>query len=218
MSDLQIITGISILISGYAQLRCGLSSYHWQVLVYLAWFSSITHLSCLTFLRNHLYNRPAERLWRLFFMGVMIVMLVTAIVPTGNFAFPYDFEDEATSGRATPSSYAVCSYGVSMPASYGSFSTMVISIILLVIGFASRIIKLHKRLSESGVWSLRKFSKETGLKFLSYVYSWSNVQQVPEGLQRRLLYRPCLTIFLFIRLLLDILSSMMFEVRFRTSL
>jgi hypothetical protein len=30
MSDLQIVTGVSILISGYAQLRCGLSTYHWQ--------------------------------------------------------------------------------------------------------------------------------------------------------------------------------------------
>jgi hypothetical protein len=30
MSDLQIVTGISILLSGYAQLRCGLSTYHWQ--------------------------------------------------------------------------------------------------------------------------------------------------------------------------------------------
>lgn len=58
MSDLQILTGISILISGYAQLECGLSCYHWQVLVYLAWFSSLTHLSCLTLLRNYLCQSP----------------------------------------------------------------------------------------------------------------------------------------------------------------
>ena len=30
MSDHQIVTGISILISGYVQLRCGLSVFHWQ--------------------------------------------------------------------------------------------------------------------------------------------------------------------------------------------
>ncbi|KAK9847366.1 hypothetical protein MYU51_019519 [Penicillium brevicompactum] len=66
MSDVQIITGISIIVSGAAQLKCGISTHQWQVLVYLAWFSSLTHLSCLTLLRNYLHQRPAERIWRLF--------------------------------------------------------------------------------------------------------------------------------------------------------
>ena len=85
MSDLQIITGLSILISGFALLRCGLQTYHWQILVYLAWFSSLTHLSCLTLLRNYLYNHPTERLWRLLGMGLIVVMLVGAILPTASF-------------------------------------------------------------------------------------------------------------------------------------
>lgn len=87
MSDLQIITGISILFTGFLQLRCGLSAYHWQVLVNLAWFSSLTHLSCLTFLRNYLYNRPAQRAWRLVAMAAFLIMLLAAFEPTKNYTW-----------------------------------------------------------------------------------------------------------------------------------
>ncbi|KAF2712528.1 hypothetical protein K504DRAFT_206294 [Pleomassaria siparia CBS 279.74] len=33
MSDIQLLAGLSILISGFTQIRCGLSAYHWQKLV-----------------------------------------------------------------------------------------------------------------------------------------------------------------------------------------
>ena len=87
MSDIQILTGSSILISGYLQLYCGLSAYHWQMLVYLAWFSSLTHMSCLTFLRSYLYHRHVERTWRLIAMGLLIVVLIFALIPTGNYVW-----------------------------------------------------------------------------------------------------------------------------------
>ena len=51
LSDQQLVTGIALLASGYSQLSYGLSSYHWQLIVYLAWFSSLTHLTTLTALR-----------------------------------------------------------------------------------------------------------------------------------------------------------------------
>lgn len=53
MSDFQLITGLAILISGFTQLQTGISAYHWQRLVQLAWFSSVTHLCCLTALRDY---------------------------------------------------------------------------------------------------------------------------------------------------------------------
>ena len=49
-SDQQAATGIALLASGYAQLSSSISNYHWQMLVYLAWFSSLTHLTTLTVL------------------------------------------------------------------------------------------------------------------------------------------------------------------------
>jgi len=50
-SDPQLVTGIGILVSGYTQITCSLSTYYWQVIVYLAWFSSLTYLTTLTALR-----------------------------------------------------------------------------------------------------------------------------------------------------------------------
>ncbi|KAK0742978.1 hypothetical protein B0T18DRAFT_447808 [Schizothecium vesticola] len=67
-ADIQIVTGIAILIGGYSTLPCGISAYHWQLVVDLAWFSSVTHLAALTFLRRYLHNRPVEKWCRVAFM------------------------------------------------------------------------------------------------------------------------------------------------------
>ncbi len=207
MSDLQIITGISILISGFAQLRCGLQSYHWQVLVYLAWFSSLTHLSCLTFLRNYLYNHPGELIWRLSSMFILVVMLLVAMIPTGNFG--WSGHDE---GKFTPSTYALCSFGQSMDTSSVSFTSMMISTILLVFGFASRAVRLSKSLSVSVIGKARRALNIKLLTILRKLYDWCEVQSHPRGLKRTLVYRPLLAAFLTVRASLDIFSSMLMEV------
>jgi hypothetical protein len=147
MSDLQIVTGISILVSGYAQLTCGLSAYHWQVVVYLAWFSSLTHLSCLSVLRSYLYKRPRERLWRWIAMAVIIVVLVTAIIPTGNFNWFGDPFNDTTNQQLLqppPGSNAICFYRHPVPKSSKAYPSMVISTLLLILGFFNRVVKLHK--------------------------------------------------------------------------
>lgn len=82
-SDLQVVTGIAILTSGYTQLQCGLAAYHWQLVVDSAWFSAITHLTTLTCLRRYFQTRPAPRLLRLICMGVTAVMLTCALASTG---------------------------------------------------------------------------------------------------------------------------------------
>jgi hypothetical protein len=87
MSDQQIITGIALLGSGFSQLRCGISAYHWQITIYLVWFSSFTHLATLTFLRRYLYENVPLRSWRLGLMTVLIASLVIALIPTGNRAW-----------------------------------------------------------------------------------------------------------------------------------
>lgn len=51
MSDLQIMTGISILTRGFVQFRQGLPSYYWMI---IADISSLTHLACLVLLQNYL--------------------------------------------------------------------------------------------------------------------------------------------------------------------
>lgn len=207
MSDSQILTGLSIMVSGYSQLHCGLSIYHWQILVYLAWFCSITHLSCLTFLRNHLYNHRGERIWRLLGMGALIIMLIVALLPTGN----------NRPDKTPPGTYAICLLKDPSPfkdytLSYGS---MVVSIILLGLGFLTRVVKLHRSLSLSIVTRSRRLLSE---KIRGFLHSLLRQCEDPTRTERyrqtlRLfLYRPALAIFLNMRVTSDLFTSVIFEV------
>ncbi|KAF6783097.1 hypothetical protein CSOJ01_15941, partial [Colletotrichum sojae] len=89
LADTQLITGLSILASGYWSLKHGpgMSAYHWKMVVSLAWFSGITHLSTLTFLRRYFADHRMERLWRLTFMFLLLVLLFVGLIPTGHFEF-----------------------------------------------------------------------------------------------------------------------------------
>lgn len=82
-SDQQILTGISILTAGYAKTYT-INVYHWQVLVYLAWMSSGTHLITLSVLRKHMREKKILRVFRVGGMLILFVMLFIAIVTTGS--------------------------------------------------------------------------------------------------------------------------------------
>lgn len=84
MSDQQLVTGLAILISGYSELRCGLSFYHWQIITTLTWYSSITHIATLMFLRQYL--RRNKYIWyvRALLMVGLAVMLAIGLLPTGS--------------------------------------------------------------------------------------------------------------------------------------
>ncbi|TPX10114.1 uncharacterized protein E0L32_001311 [Thyridium curvatum] len=66
MCDIQIVTGLGILISGFADLWNGISAYHFQLVSQVAWFSSLTHICGLTILRRYFHSRPIEKWCRLF--------------------------------------------------------------------------------------------------------------------------------------------------------
>ncbi len=122
------------MVAAYASLSSGLSAYHWQMAVYLAWFANLTHLSGLTFLRKYLSHHCRERNWRISLMFLLFVMLVVGEVPTAffNWSHTYDsFElvkEYLTTGvrphdllkgevvievtAANASSYAWCSFNV----------------------------------------------------------------------------------------------------------
>ena len=141
-SDQQIVTGIALLASGYAQLSCGLSAYHWQMIVYLAWFSSLTHLTTLTVLRQYFRENQTARLWRAILMLIMVTMLGIALLPTGDVWW---FEDYLR----LP---ALCYFKRLMVRSpeerfsFNAFQTlpMLISILVLFSGYLTRLIKISK--------------------------------------------------------------------------
>jgi hypothetical protein len=107
MCDLQLLTGFAILISAYIQVPCTMSAYHWQIVVYLAWFSSITHLTGLMAARHYLYNKPWARFARIIASLLFLVMLLVAIVPTAY--FNWDSSEKQPSTTEMSSSVA-CLY------------------------------------------------------------------------------------------------------------
>lgn len=222
MSDIQIITGISILVSGAVQLDGGLSCYQWQIVVYLAWFSSLTHLAGLTLLRNYLYNRPAERTWRLCSMAVLIIMLIFAFVPTANYKWAPD-QNAKQRGEPALADYAICylrpvQYSTKMgnmttiSTSQGSVMSVTVSIVLIVVGFISRLFKLHQNLSLRVDEQIRGRLSDFIRRFLRKFYICCDVRNEPRSLKRTLLYRPLLAFFLTARLFLDLWASMLSEV------
>ena len=144
-SDQQIVTGIALLASGYSQLPNGLDAYHWQILVYLAWLSSFTHLTTLTVLRDYFQDHPATRSWRIVLMIVTVSLLGIALLPTGN-------QWWLNSGPDTSGVPALCffqarnfnkqAFGMSPHESTTQPLSMVISILVLFFGYITRMVQL----------------------------------------------------------------------------
>ncbi|KAI8715813.1 hypothetical protein NCS52_01089700 [Fusarium sp. LHS14.1] len=139
-SDIQIFTGLAIMISGYIALSCGLQSYHWQLTVYLVWLSSLTHLAALSFLRNHLANHPHQLVWRVIAMFIIMVIMVLLEVAVG-LAGHFNWSE----GPSKASDFAVCYFHEKMDRTSVAFETILRTLILLVYGFSIRLAKMSKR-------------------------------------------------------------------------
>lgn len=92
---LQVISGISILASGYTTLSRPTSVYYWTIIFRFSWFSTITHLAALTCLRTYLFQHPTERLIRVFLIGSLALMLLIAMAYTRRL-------------NLSPCQYAIC--------------------------------------------------------------------------------------------------------------
>lgn len=104
-----MLTGIGVLVSAYGSLHTGISAYHWQIAVFLAWFANLTHQSGLI-LREHL-DRPGRTLERrshAIMMTVLLLLLAAAIVPTAYFNWLSDDNPSAPETK----SYAWCCFHV----------------------------------------------------------------------------------------------------------
>jgi hypothetical protein len=207
MCDIQILTGFSILLAGYISLDCGISFYHWGIMTYTAWFSSITHMAALSFLRKHLYNHQAERFWRLSAMSVFLVVLIVAIVPT----------TVLDSIGVSPGANAICYFKKQLHDNYfldatADYFPTVVSILFLVFCFSTRIVKLHKESSRWMDGQLRRTCSTKYREVLLKLFLWSEVEQANYHLGRTLIYRPLLAVHLVLRIYLDIFASMFSEV------
>ncbi|KAH6687223.1 hypothetical protein F5X68DRAFT_239739 [Plectosphaerella plurivora] len=114
--DTQLVTGVGILFSAYYILNKTdsdgkglITAYHWQIAVYLAWLSNLTHMTGLTFLRKYLAHHKTERLWRTVSMICLFLLVFIAFPPL--LYFNWDADDiESEAQPSTASSNAFCYY------------------------------------------------------------------------------------------------------------
>lgn len=201
MSDIQFLTGFSILISGFSQLNQGLQVYYWSLIVYLAWFSTVTHLCCLTILRNYLYNHSRERIWRVVSMGCLVILLLVSLSFTGYTESQNDF--------------ALCYLN------FGQTGTgiveSIVSMVLILFGFVSRLAGLHKIVSVNYLGNTRNWLSIRSRRFLKIVLACC-ASEAPGSLRRTIIYRPVLSVYLMGKAFLDLWSSMFLEVGFTFSI
>lgn len=224
MSDLQIVTGFAILLSGFTQLQSGLEALKWRTILDLAWFSCLTHLACLTMLRRHLHTHTIERVWRLLAMGILAALLAAGLLPTANSKWLLLSEDT----KATP---AICILGCYLKpgpnkewreslrfinnSSYWHpsqwFWSPIISATFIVVAFAFRVVRLHKSLSLS-VNRATKWLDNQMQRLLWFLFRTLCKKGEIYSLKRSLGYRPIFGMVMIWRFVLVLWASFALEV------
>lgn len=206
-SDQQLVTGLAILISGYSQLSSStgdMTSYHWQLMVYTAWFASLTHLTTLTILRKYFRDIKKVRIWRIGLMTLLMLLLMVALLPTGN---SYWLVLLGVPARcffppiARKASYVSLGSGFSFS---GSFISMLFSLVLISVSHITRAIRVSKRAS----FQSQRWLRQKPLGFLESL-AHRHFEQVDNGALRYVLLSIVFTLLLAI---LDVFASLAWEV------
>lgn len=197
-ADIQIFTGLAVMISGYIALSCGLQSYHWQLVVYLVWLASLTHLAALSFLRNHLANHPGKLVWRVTAMFLMMMLLEVAAGLTGYFSWD--------KGISKPSDLAVCYFGKRMDTNSVAFESMLKTIILLAYSFFIRLAKMSKPFEGLLRGTAARLSTKGSLQ------PRDPPQQNIQSVVSETLHYFCIALWSFLGIHLNILTSFLAEV------
>lgn len=235
MSDFQLITGLSILISGYSQLGGGISVYLWDRVVDLAWFSSITHLCCLTFLRSYFHKNPRAMLWRIPGMIILVILLGVALIPSAQYASDWQPRDFYVANRRldytetneeykTHKEKAICFFGqrpmtdiwrlyieVRSGAIRIKQQRIIFSAIALPVGMTTRLWRLHPAPTDT-LLRIRGRISSFSRKWLQRLLDRNRSDTLGAFLVTRLIHCPILAVFLTLRVLADLIGSKAFEV------
>lgn len=232
LGDTQVVTSVAILVSGYIQLRCGLSIYHWEIIVDLAWFSSLTHLTALTSLRYYFRRRPAMAIWRVTFMGLTLLLLASALQPTGY--VPSDtlsglvYTDTPERLRKYLSTPALCLFndhrrlellqslsraddglggsGKNRPAY--NMGIIMMSLAYLVIGYVTRVVRISQSVAETAEIWLRT----TPINYLCAAYSTARRAPCRIKYLTRLWKGTLLVCIIIAEAVCEIANSMLWEI------
>lgn len=144
LSDLQIVSGVAVLVSAYySAMHNGLSGYHWEMVIRISWFSTITHLAALSCLRTYLHQNQVKRTLRLVLMGCLAVMLIYATMVTANSNFNASLPARCFLERGH------------RPTNIDNIDVF-FSVMLLVYNILLRILKLHRTIAEGFTGNIKR--------------------------------------------------------------
>lgn len=192
MCDIQITTGFAILISGFIMAQPSsaepLNAWHWEIVVSLAWFSTITHLAGLSVFRRHTSERPWIQWIRLVSMVSLGVALMVAYIPTGFFNWSASLYGGPDKTCATQMSPAICYFSIrrglilwnrarlsiqGLYTNYTAFAigttameAMILRIVFLVFGLVTRVAKLFPFIPTALGLYIRRPLRSFGVKLI----------------------------------------------------
>ncbi len=166
----------------------------------------MTHQAALSHLRNYFNTHPGKKLWRLVLMACLVIMLLVAMVPT--ILMKYWDSELSKSALCYFPAYADYRH-LHTPFGLLCLGEGIFSMCVIVSGLVIRIIKLHKSASNS-LTALRDRCR--GRLRSRLVRVWQNGGKV--GAFRTLLKaRPCIAVWLVVRIYADVSTSYVAEVR-----
>lgn len=140
LSDQQLVTGLAVLVGAFSN-HCRLSIYEFNVVIALAWFSSLTHLATLDVLQKYFLENAVVRDCRVIGMVIVLTLLMAAQV-LSLFYDPYN--------SPVPMQCLIPGFpGYTDPVSVVSIFGLIFTIQYLVFSYANRIRRLYKPISES---------------------------------------------------------------------
>ncbi|KAK8123218.1 hypothetical protein PG984_011888 [Apiospora sp. TS-2023a] len=200
LSDLQLFTGLSLLICGYAIVGNDMLGYHWLMITRLAWFSTITHLAALSSWHRRLYQSVSKRTLRLVLMGCLAVMLMAAIMVTA---------DE----RFDPQYYAVCYMRLPRPGFNIADPDVVCSCILIASNIVIRLFKLYSITTKQRFKTIRYGIVQLIRRALSKFCLWLHQHSLQVNLFALMAFlQPLMALLMYLKMVTYIFSSTVFEV------
>jgi hypothetical protein len=216
------------MISAYGSLPGpdGISAYHWQIAIYVAWFANLTHLTALVFLRKHFHEHPAERGWRIVAMLILFCLVLVGQVPTASFNWNNTFNE---SSPANASAYARCFFDLEAiqirisdsheqydnAAGISSATNTIVSVLILFGSFLNKLIKTSKPLSALFRGKVRRRLRRVGI---AYIRRRAESLRIDDENKQRgscqlvIHVWSSMSLFLTARFLADLLTSTIFDV------
>jgi hypothetical protein len=213
LSDTQLVTGLGILAAGYSQLQCGISAYHWQIMVFVAWFASFSFLSAMTFLEGYFQTNNNMRLIRVGFMVILASLLIAALLPTGsrNWLNMFQQGEGYYPSLSTACFYKQLSMNTFVTNSGPKIWSMVFSVFVVAVSYLHCGIRLY----DPGAQISHKYLRALPGRRIKEALHFLEKKAMRNGLRAwfwHVLYLTFYAVFVCSRAFYDISGSMLLEV------